>query len=52
MKTLTEAMKNPQSAANLLDALPTNEKNRVTRLLTDPSSLRTLTQSAQETQQD
>ena len=52
MKTLTEAMKSPQSAANLLDALPTNEKNRVTRLLTDPSSLRTLTQSAQETQQD
>ena len=52
MKTLTEAVKNPQSAANLLDALPTNEKNRVTRLLTDPSSLRTLTQSAQETQQD
>jgi len=36
MKTLTEAMKNPQSAANLLDALPTNEKNRVTRLLTRP----------------
>ena len=52
MKTLTEAMKNPQSAANLLDALPTNEKNRVTRLLTDPSSLRTLTQSTLEQQQD
>ena len=52
MKTLTEAMKNPQSAANLLDALPTNEKDRVTRLLTDPSSLRTLTQSTLEQQQD
>jgi hypothetical protein len=52
MKVLTEAMKTPQGAANLLDALPTSEKNRVTRLLTDPSSLRTLTQSAQETQQD
>lgn len=52
MKTLTEAMKNPQSAANLLDALPANEKNRVTRLLTDPSSLRTLTQSTLEQQQD
>lgn len=52
MKTLTEAMKNPQSAANLLDALPTNEKNRVTQLLTNPSTLRTLTQSVQETQRD
>lgn len=52
MKTLTEAMKNPQSAANLLDALPTNEKNRVTQLLTNPSTLRTFVQSAQETQQD
>lgn len=52
MKTLTEAMKNPQSAANLLEALPTNEKNRVTQLLTNPSTLRTFVQSAQETQQD
>jgi hypothetical protein len=52
MKTLTEAMKNPQSAANLLEALPTNEKNRVTQLLTNPSTLRTFTQSAQETQRD
>jgi hypothetical protein len=52
MKVLTEAMKTPQGAANLLDALPTNEKNRVTRLLTDPSSLRTLTQSTLEQQQD
>lgn len=52
MKVLTEAMKTPQGAANLLDALPTSEKNRVTQLLTNPSSLRTFTQSAQETQQD
>jgi hypothetical protein len=52
MKTLTEAMKNPQSAANLLDALPTNEKNRVTQLLVDPSSLRMLTQSVMQQQQD
>ena len=52
MKVLTEAMKTPQGAANLLDALPTSEKNRVTRLLTDPSSLRTLTQSTLEQQQD
>lgn len=52
MKVLTEAMKTPQGAANLLDALPTSEKNRVTQLLTNPSSLRTFTQSVQEQQQD
>lgn len=52
MKTLTEAMKNPESAAKLLEALPTSERNRVTQLLTNPSSLRTLTQSALEQQQD
>jgi hypothetical protein len=52
MKTLTEAMKTPQGAANLLDALPTSEKNRVTQLLTNPSTLRTLTQSTLEQQQD
>lgn len=52
MNTLTEAMKNPQSAANLLDALPVSEKNRVTQLFTNPSSLRTLTQSVAEQQQD
>jgi hypothetical protein len=52
MKVLTEAMKTPQGAANLLDALPTNEKNRVTQLLINPSSLRTFTQSVQEQQQD
>lgn len=52
MKVLTEAMKTPQGAANLLDALPTSEKNRVTQLLTNPSSLRTFIQSVQEQQQD
>lgn len=52
MKVLTEAMKTPQGAANLLNALPTSEKNRVTQLLTNPSSLRTLTQSTLEQQQD
>jgi len=52
MKVLTEAMKTPQGAANLLDALPTSEKNRVTQLLINPSSLRTFTQSVQEQQQD
>jgi len=52
MKTLTEAMKTPQGAANLLDALPTSEKNRVTQLLTNPSSLRALTQSTLEQQRD
>lgn len=52
MKVLIEAMKTPQGAANLLDALPTNEKNRVTQLLTNPSSLRTFIQSVQEQQQD
>lgn len=52
MKTLTEAMKNPESAAKLLEALPTSERNRVTQLLINPSSLRTLTQSTLEQQQD
>jgi ubiquinone biosynthesis protein Coq4 len=52
LQALTEAMKTPQGAANLLDALPTSEKNRVTQLLTNPSSLRTLTQSTLEQQQD
>jgi hypothetical protein len=52
MKILTEAMKTPQGAANLLEALPTSEKNRVTQLLTNPSTLRTLTQSTMEQQRD
>ena len=37
MKTLTEAMKTPQGAANLLSTLPAAERNQVLRLLADPS---------------
>lgn len=40
MKILTEAMKTPQGAANLLETLPQAEKNRVTELLLDPSLVR------------
>lgn len=35
---LTEAMKNPRSAANLLEQLPTAEKNKILKLLSEPSS--------------
>lgn len=34
---LTQAMKNPQGAANILEQLPTVEKNNVLRLMADPS---------------
>lgn len=34
---LTQAMKNPQGAANILEQLPTVEKNKVLRLIADPS---------------
>lgn len=37
LKTLTEAMKTPQAAADLLSTLPATEKNQVLRLLSDPS---------------
>jgi len=40
MKILTEAMKTPQGAANLLETLPQAEKSRVTELLLDPSLVR------------
>lgn len=40
MKILTEAMKTPQGAANLLEALPQAERSRVTELLLDPSLVR------------
>ena len=36
MTLLTEAMKNPRSASNLLDQLPTAEKNNVLKLLSEP----------------
>lgn len=38
LKVLTEAMKNPRNASNLLDQLPTVEKNKVLKLLADPAS--------------
>jgi hypothetical protein len=40
MKILTDAMKTPQGAANLLETLPQAEKSRVTELLLDPSLVR------------
>lgn len=36
MTLLTEAMKNPRSASNLLEQLPTAEKNNVLKLLSEP----------------
>jgi hypothetical protein len=40
MKILTEAMKTPEGAANLLETLPQAERSRVTELLLDPSLVR------------
>jgi len=40
MKILTEAMKTPKGAANLLETLPQAEKSRVIELLLDPSLVR------------
>ena len=37
LKTLTEAMKTPQGAADLLSTLPATERNAVLRVLSDPS---------------
>jgi len=37
LQTLTEAMKTPQGAADLLATLPTAERNQVLKLLGDPS---------------
>lgn len=48
MKILTESMKNPQAAADLLNTLPSNEKQRITTLLTDPNSIRTMAQQSTE----
>ena len=36
MNLLTQAMKNPQSAASLLNQLPTSQKNNVLKLLSEP----------------
>jgi hypothetical protein len=40
MKILTDAMKTPEGAANLLETLPQAERSRVTELLLDPSLVR------------
>ena len=37
MATLTEALKTPEGAANLLESLPAVERNRVLQLIGDPS---------------
>jgi hypothetical protein len=37
MKTLTEAMKTPQGASDLLSALPAAERSKLLKLLADPS---------------
>ena len=38
-KMLSDAMQDPQAAANLLEVLPPSKKNRVIQLLNNPSSL-------------
>jgi hypothetical protein len=38
-KLLSDAMQNPQSAANLLEVLPPSERNKVIQLLNNPASL-------------
>jgi hypothetical protein len=48
MKILTESLKNPQSAADLLKTMPASEKQRITELLTNPSSLREMKKSTEE----
>lgn len=37
MATLTEALKTPEGAANLIESLPAAERNRVLQLMADPS---------------
>ena len=39
MKQLTEAMKTPEGAANLLETLPAAERNQVLKLISDPAML-------------
>ena len=39
MKVLTESFKSPQGAANLLETLPSAERNRVLQLLSNPKGL-------------
>jgi hypothetical protein len=40
MKTLSDAMQSPESAANLLDSLPPSERNRVIQFLNNPGELK------------
>jgi hypothetical protein len=40
MQQLTEAMKTPQGAANLLETLPGAERSRVLNLLSNPQQLK------------
>jgi len=39
MGTLTEALKTPEGAANLLERLPAQERNRVLQIISDPANL-------------
>ena len=48
MNILTQALKTPQGTADLLNTLPASEKQRVTELLTNPNSIRALSQKATE----
>ena len=38
-KTLSDAMQDPQTAANLLDSIPASERNKIIQLLNNPSVL-------------
>jgi hypothetical protein len=40
MKTLSDAMQSPQSAANLLESLPPSERSRVIQFLNNPGELK------------
>jgi hypothetical protein len=40
MKTLSDAMQSPESAANLLESLPPSERNRVIQFLNNPGELK------------
>jgi len=48
MKILTESLKNPEDAANLLKKLPASEQQRITELLTNPSSIREMKKASEE----
>jgi len=48
MKILTDALKTPQGTADLLKKLPASEKQRITELLTNPNSIREMSQAAEE----